>query len=765
MADDNKAKIIVDGDVSPLRQKLREAARDMKSFGDEGKASFTGMAAPLKTLQDKFIAIGALLAGGAVFKAAVARTAEWTQETVDLAAALGMTDAAASDLKATLAAENVNVTDFVTAGQKLAATLRTNEASLQAVGLSTRDAAGNLRPLNQLTVEAIELVGQYKAGTDRAIAANILFGKGFQINGDLAKINSKLIAEYTEKQRALGVTMSQENVAAFEAYEQAGKDTNLLLRGIQQTVGNALMPVLTKLAEWFVAIGPAAIVVIKGAIGGLISAFWALKNGVVVVWEVINAMVVTVAEPLRATAEAIARAATGDFKGAWEALGRGGETVKGAWKSALEEIVESSEETRDKIWNLFAEGTPTPTVQGGGRSATGLVESDKTKKTNPQYTDGEWDNLEAEHLKKTLDELARIEQEYQDAREAAQKKSDEKLLKDTTEIYMLRVEAAKNAELDRIASAEAAAQHELAMGDINQQEYLARLEQFNQMRLAAEERYLASKQEIAAEDPEQNVVTLEQLEIEKAEIRRRYREQDLEIQRQMALESKTIWDDLGSRMVSLWDKGVNALINGTLTFKSALRAIGAEIVGWFAKEVVGNMIKTWLAAEAKKILIKMGFMAQEKAIEKVGAAQTIATKATESSAVVSANAVEAGSGAASAMASIPYIGPILALAAMASVFAAVMALGGKSKSAAKGYDIPKGLNPMTQLHEEEMVLPAKYANAIRKMTSGEGQAAPSEPPINLNVSAVDAAGVKRFLMDNRVALADALKAAARDFKR
>ena len=100
----------------------------------------------------------------------------------------------------------------------------------------------------------------------------------------------------------------------------------------------------------------------------------------------------------------------------------------------------------------------------------------------------------------------------------------------------------------------------------------------------------------------------------------------------------------------------------------------------------------------------MGFTTAEKGMEAAGAAATIGIKTAESTAVVAANAAGAGAGAAASQASIPIVGPGLALAAMAAVFAAVMALSSR-KSAARGYDIPKGLNPVTQLHEEEMVLP------------------------------------------------------------
>lgn len=49
----------------------------------------------------------------------------------------------------------------------------------------------------------------------------------------------------------------------------------------------------------------------------------------------------------------------------------------------------------------------------------------------------------------------------------------------------------------------------------------------------------------------------------------------------------------------------------------------------------------------------------------------------------------------------------------------VSALGGKTKSAARGYDIPKGLNPLVQTHEEEMILPSEHANTMRRLAEME----------------------------------------------
>ena len=52
-------------------------------------------------------------------------------------------------------------------------------------------------------------------------------------------------------------------------------------------------------------------------------------------------------------------------------------------------------------------------------------------------------------------------------------------------------------------------------------------------------------------------------------------------------------------------------------------------------------------------------------------------------------------------------------------------------SSAGGFDIPAGVNPVTQLHEKEMVLPAQYADVIRGLANN-GQA--SGGGININTS-------------------------------
>ena len=81
-----------------------------------------------------------------------------------------------------------------------------------------------------------------------------------------------------------------------------------------------------------------------------------------------------------------------------------------------------------------------------------------------------------------------------------------------------------------------------------------------------------------------------------------------------------------------------------------------------------------------------------------------------------------------------------------------------SAAAAGGYDVPAGLSPLTQLHASEMVLPADIAGPLRDQVKGGGMGG----DVHLHVTAMDAKGVKDFLMGNRSAVAAAVRGAMRD---
>jgi hypothetical protein len=99
---------------------------------------------------------------------------------------------------------------------------------------------------------------------------------------------------------------------------------------------------------------------------------------------------------------------------------------------------------------------------------------------------------------------------------------------------------------------------------------------------------------------------------------------------------------------------------------------------------------------------------------------------------------------------------------MAAIFAAVSGMGKGIKSASGGFDIPSGLNPITQLHEEEMVLPKQHANVIRQLAGqGDGVGGGSaEPAASVELRGVSAG---EFFMASKRDLVAVLKSLKRDF--
>ncbi|MDH6185478.1 hypothetical protein [Polaromonas sp. CG_23.6] len=94
--------------------------------------------------------------------------------------------------------------------------------------------------------------------------------------------------------------------------------------------------------------------------------------------------------------------------------------------------------------------------------------------------------------------------------------------------------------------------------------------------------------------------------------------------------------------------------------------------------------------------------------------------------------------AAKATAMFPVFGSALAMGIRVAGYASAGLVGGLAiaeASAEGGYDIPAGTNPMTQLHEREMVLPKAQADVIRGLASNGGAGGEMKLTIVNNTSA------------------------------
>ncbi|MFZ6726159.1 hypothetical protein ACO0K2_11760 [Undibacterium sp. MH2W] len=147
-----------------------------------------------------------------------------------------------------------------------------------------------------------------------------------------------------------------------------------------------------------------------------------------------------------------------------------------------------------------------------------------------------------------------------------------------------------------------------------------------------------------------------------------------------------------------------------------------------AVSIADSFVQSFIKMQIQKLLL-----------DKVAATGYVATITAQSQAMVAM----ASLAAFASTAAIPIVGPGLAPAAAATAAAtaegfstaAIAAATLSVPSARNGYDIPTNVNPLTQLHEQEMVLPKEQANVVRDLAKSSSTTQQSSTgPIELHTT-------------------------------
>lgn len=352
---------------------------------------------------------------------------------------------------------------------------------------------------------------------------------------------------------------------------------------------------------------------------------------------------------------------------------------------------------------------------------------------------------------------------------------EDQLSKQSTEAKINQVAAWEKLDKHKLDMEKDAADQALAAGRISQLERLDLEIEFENRRYQIAYDALQERIALAEQDPTYSQSAIDKLKQQIAELgqghereqtknqgkRENQRRKDAPNVMEMLQDGgKNVWEEAQKQM----GQALYAMLSKTQNFRTAMNNFFKSMGQTFIQEMVRKPIAGMLQRMVQESAIYKMIFGTKETLETAAAAKTAATKATETTAVVGSNAVQAASGAAASQASIPYVGPILAVAAMAAMMAAVMGLmggGGSSTSttttripsAAGGWDIPAGINPLTQLHENEMVLPAEHAQTIREMA---GQSGGDNSTIIINTTGGDFVHKKD--------IAKLLKQMNRDFK-
>ncbi len=158
------------------------------------------------------------------------------------------------------------------------------------------------------------------------------------------------------------------------------------------------------------------------------------------------------------------------------------------------------------------------------------------------------------------------------------------------------------------------------------------------------------------------------------------------------------WQKLLQPIANSFDKMIVGMIQGTTTLHQAMQKITQSILTEFIS-VQAKTLTHWIATELAKTQASAAGASARGAIEETAAATSIATSAMASIKGILNSAWETMANVYKSIAAIPIVGPVLAPAAAMGAFAVVKGFAGSIASAAGGYNIPQGVNPLTQLHQ------------------------------------------------------------------
>lgn len=308
------------------------------------------------------------------------------------------------------------------------------------------------------------------------------------------------------------------------------------------------------------------------------------------------------------------------------------------------------------------------------------------------------------------------------------------------QLATMRSGAAAAASLDEVAAAEEAARQQLNLKTITQEEFLALEEQFEQRRFEIQRNALLERQALV--DPMADPIQFEALGLQIEDVERQHQQRMTQIRNDAELERSQYALSAINTIQGGVQNSLQQVLMGQMTLAQGLKAVWTSVLSAITGEIA-KFVAKWIAQK----LYMMVF-------DKAAAMSEIAKEAGK-----------AGARGVASMAAAPFPLNMTAPAFGAAMAAAAMAFAPMA-SAAGGFDIPAGVNPLTQLHAKEMVLPERLANTVRRMAGegeeGQGERAGGDPQIHVHVTSPDGDGVRRMFMNNQPALIEAIKNAYRN---
>jgi len=720
---DKQIDVGIRADATGFGPAMQAAANNVRSAAENMRGSLAKMTEEAAAASTAMAVFAAAAAIGGVIAELVSHVAELG---VQFAKAWQQTGIVASSLSSLAFVAESSDTSFESLvkglemmdRQLLSVVKGTGPAAeaFKVLGVDVKDSSGHLKDNQTLLDELADKFSKFKDGPEKTALAMRIFGRSGAEMIPILNLGSKGIKQLKDDSDALGATMSGPLIEASEQYHHTMTEMHGALQGAGNLIAGFFMPIITELAQDF-------------AMSALEIRHWFVALG-----SYVAALAASVSMTFDGLGTALTQFAHGHFKAAGDAIAQIGTNVKMAWNDAATSVADDAETMYAAVRAIVS--TNPLQEKGGTHNAPGLPDPTEAKSKMAEYRE-QWETM-AEGIR-TADhalgeDLTAQERAYWQGILALTTTSAADKREITHKLYELETKDAKDAldtqlaqyhEQESEVTGTAVEQARARIG-IKQQELAAIIGFYGQY----------SKEAIAAEKAVADQTRI----LDKAII-----DEGTKSFNQLNATLVKTFTAIGQTFKST----IGGMITGTQTFRQSIAGMLTGLVSDFANMAI-TMAAKWAATHLLMTGVFGSALAQRAAMQNAAAVTGSVTQKVQATGQITTDASVGAAGAASAVAAIPIVGPSLAPAAAATTFAEIMSfMSGIVASAAGGYDIPANINPVTQLHAQEMVLPAPLADKIRGMDGG-GRG-------TTIIQAMDVKSFHDFLQSNHSAVGAAVK--------
>ncbi|TXH41841.1 MAG: hypothetical protein E6Q97_36760 [Desulfurellales bacterium] len=287
MANENDAEVRLGANTDELTDKMKEASASVEtSLGKMSKelvsmsgimGAVSGVVSSLTTqLTDRLTS---------AVKDAAQQFSTLSKEIEGFSNATGTSLRESSIMVDSLQDLGLSTQSYESLVTRVSRSIRTKEEAFTRMGISIRDAKGELLPMTEVVRNSLAALSQYKEGTDRNAASMELLRMGWKELAPLQRVTEDLMNSNAEAADNFGSIITNNDVEAMWSLKLAIADALKPLEAMGVVIGRALNPVLTDLAGILQGALTGAFYIITGAIRGLLTFFELLLNGIYTITE------------------------------------------------------------------------------------------------------------------------------------------------------------------------------------------------------------------------------------------------------------------------------------------------------------------------------------------------------------------------------------------------------------------------------------------------------------------------------------------------